>query len=50
MLLVCISFFSEPGVSFNVSYKVDNFIRDVLRKEIMNLYELDKLNIFFLEY
>ena len=51
MLLVCISFFSEPGVSFNVSYKVDNFIRDVLRKEIMNLYELDKLNDgWFLSY
>lgn len=34
MLLTISSFYSEPGYVFNISNKVDNFIRDKLKETI----------------
>jgi len=44
MILVVSRWFNEVGYSFRISTKVDGFIRDQVREQILKNYELDKID------
>ena len=37
--------YSEPGISFQISYKIDEYIEDKITENIMIPYGLDKNSI-----